>query len=379
MQLMAPRKSQQVPDKVRPKTVINQTFKQTKKPRVSGTEKGRTAAKVLQYLYGTTDPISEEEPKSRPQRELRLTPLSEPTSIAFSYCGVTYDFARWPGAILRAKGPQPGFENFDNFLAQENEQKCPPGCECREQDACPCVRNKTVCDLACACSRDCQRRFVGCGCRDACSSDCWCHKKNRQCGDHCSCTNCGNDLDPDGVPRLRVQPSAIPSAGEGLFCLTKIGYKRFLGAYDGQKITQRSITAGVVMDFRISKTQCIRPDREKSMLFKINCAQPDKANVQFLTFETAQGRKVLAFAVTTILPGTELLAWYGPECSVAAFNQTSIPRSLAPTFTKKFTSIIKENGTGYEIRPLKAWQEYLSVISWNGTFEGLRCYRCARN
>lgn len=114
--------------------------------------------------------------------------------------------------------------------------------------------------------------------------------------------------------------------------------------------------------------QCIRPDRDQSLLFKINHAQPGNANVQFLTFETKSGRKVLAFAVTDILPGAELLAWYGPECSGNAFNHTPLTISPGLFAGRKFSTIIKENGTGYEIRPAKAWQEFASVLSWRGKF-----------
>lgn len=107
-------------------------------------------------------------------------------------------------------------------------------------------------------------------------------------------------------------------------------------------------------------------------MFKINYARPGEANIQFLTFETLSGRKVLAFAVTDILPGTELLAWYGPECSGNVFNH--VPLTISPsTFgSRKFSTIIKENGTGYEIRPTKAWQEYASVLTWRGEFENAR-------
>lgn len=116
----------------------------------------------------------------------------------------------------------------------------------------------------------------------------------------------------------------------------------------------------------IPLAQCIRPNRDQSLLFKINYAQPGKANVQFLTFETVSGRKVLAFAVTDILPGTELLAWYGPECSGNAFKH--IPLTISPGLfaSRKFSPIIKENGTGYEVRPSKAWQEFASVLTWRG-------------
>lgn len=135
---------------------------------------------------------------------------------------------------------------------------CSSDCACEGGGkACPCVLNRTTCDVNCKCSAVCVRKYPGCQCVGACGRRCSCHAFNRACGPACNCKRCDNNFDTLKFPLLRVQPSTINNAGQGLFAGTALAKGTLLGEYTGVIVDAKNSKEQeeVIRDFQITKSK----------------------------------------------------------------------------------------------------------------------------